>query len=368
MISVKVEKHSFFLYISVACCLVSLCNSAKAESTDAFSYAGKVITMIVSVPGGSGGDVTARTVAREWSTNIPGEPFIIVKNLVGAGGATALNFVYERAKPDGLTVYWGPWNPLDVLEGGKGIRFVPEEFGIVGSGTNMRGFIVRTNAGPGINKPADLLSVTRLKVGGRSANNILDLVGNLALKILGVSFKYVSGYRGMAQIAPSIYGEEVQAGHVASGGYNRFFTETTKKGETLLVYHHPIFDRNGSQVQPLDTLADSESFLDVYLRIHGSMPTGIYWETYKWLRINVQAVTPSILTPPGTPDHVLAILRKSVESTFQDKDFQRLWKKQFDDIIQWNHIDDTLAAFQNYRSMNKEMREVISEMSKVDWD
>jgi len=81
----------------------------------------------------------------------------------------------------------------------------------------LAGLIVRTNVKPGLTKADDLLKAKRLKVGGRSPHNILDMVGNLSLKILGVNFKYVAGYRGMSQISAAIYGEEVQSGHMAAG-------------------------------------------------------------------------------------------------------------------------------------------------------
>ena len=342
--------------------------SARAQESDQPFYAGKTITMMVGVPGGSGGDVSARTAAKEWEKRIPGNPYIIVKNLEGAGGSTVLNFLFEKAKPDGLTIFYGPWNPLDVLDEGPGIRYLPEKFSIIGSMTGMRGLIVRTDVKPGITTPDDLLKIKRLKVGGRSPNNIMDMVGNLSLEILGIDYRYVAGYRGMSQISAALYGQEVQAGHMAAGGFRRFFVETTKNGETIAAYHHTIFDRNGSAQKSVYSLGDSENFLDVYRRVHGSEPSGPYWETYKWLRINVQGATPAILAPPGIPAHLLAILRQSAEATYHDENFQKRWLKRFGEVIHWNTTEDTLSAFENYRKISDEKRKVLREMAKVAWD
>jgi len=96
--------------------------------------------------------------------------------------------------------------------------------------------------------------------------------------------------------------------------------------------------------------------------------SGPYWETYKWLRINVHGITPSLLAPPGTPDHLLAILRSSAEATYHDPDFQKLWLKQFGEVIQWNNIKDTLSAFKNYKKVDEEKRKVLHAMTKVAWD
>ena len=39
-----------------------------------------------------------------WSKAIPGNPKVVNKFMPGAGGIRAYNFVFNKAKPDGLTV------------------------------------------------------------------------------------------------------------------------------------------------------------------------------------------------------------------------------------------------------------------------
>ena len=56
------------------------------------------------MPAGGGYDVYARLLARFMEKHIPGNPSIIVQNMPGAGGMVAANYVYEVAKPDGLTM------------------------------------------------------------------------------------------------------------------------------------------------------------------------------------------------------------------------------------------------------------------------
>ena len=62
-------------------------------------YDGKTIDVIVGASAGSGGDVSARTLMAGLAERIPGNPNIIVRNMEGAGGAVALNFVFEKADP-----------------------------------------------------------------------------------------------------------------------------------------------------------------------------------------------------------------------------------------------------------------------------
>jgi len=48
-----------------------------------------------------------RIVARHLGRNIPGNPIIVVQNMPGAGTVIAANHLYNRSKPDGLTI--GVW-------------------------------------------------------------------------------------------------------------------------------------------------------------------------------------------------------------------------------------------------------------------
>src|SRR5437870_13048175 len=67
-------------------------------------YQGKTIRVIVGYPAGSAHDIWARLVAPQLTKHIPGNPATIVQIMTGAGSMTAANYVYNIAKPDGLTI------------------------------------------------------------------------------------------------------------------------------------------------------------------------------------------------------------------------------------------------------------------------
>ena len=330
-------------------------------------YEGKTIDVIVGASAGSGGDVSARTLMVGLAERIPGNPNIIVRNMEGAGGAVALNFVFEKADPDGLTFYYGNWDPMAVLAGGEGIRFLPEEFGVIGSAANERGTIVRTDAGDGLKAPSDIAKVTGLRVGGRASSNTNDLIGNLALTVIGADFRYIPGFKSMGKMAPGILSGELQAGHTATGGYSRFFAQTTADGETMMLYYHPFFDENGAIIVPGEApfYDGLPSLRDLHVEIHGAEPSGIEWETYKWLRTNVHATSPAMVAPPGTPDELLDVLRKAYQDTWADPAFQESWLAQFGDAPHVNSTASTIAAFQDYRSITPEMLAVVERMVEL---
>ena len=60
--------------------------------------------MIVSSGSGVATDTAARLVGRYLGKHMPGDPTIVARNMPGGGGLVAANYLYNVAKPDGLTI------------------------------------------------------------------------------------------------------------------------------------------------------------------------------------------------------------------------------------------------------------------------
>src|SRR5262245_57428937 len=87
-------------------------------------YKDKIIRFIVGQAAGGGYDTYTRTIAQHIIKHVPGHPAITVENMTGAGSLVAANYLYNTAKPDGLTV--ANWNSAFVLNqalGDPNIRF-----------------------------------------------------------------------------------------------------------------------------------------------------------------------------------------------------------------------------------------------------
>ena len=67
-------------------------------------YEGKVMRIVVGFSPGGGYDRMARLLAKYLPRHIPGNPTIIVENMGGASSIIAANYLYNIAKPDGLTI------------------------------------------------------------------------------------------------------------------------------------------------------------------------------------------------------------------------------------------------------------------------
>jgi len=103
--------------------LAILLGTAHAIAQTPF-FQGKTIRIAVGYLAGDTHDLWARAYARNLGKHIPGNPEIIVQNMPGAGSMIAANYVYNVAKPDGLTLgSIAPGLYLAQLTGNKEVKF-----------------------------------------------------------------------------------------------------------------------------------------------------------------------------------------------------------------------------------------------------
>jgi tripartite-type tricarboxylate transporter receptor subunit TctC len=105
---------------------------ALADSHEFFK--GKTVRLVVGTSAGGAMDEWSRFLAPHLVRNIPGAPDIVVQNMPGAGTVIAANYIYNVAKPDGLTL--GLVNPaiyIDQLLGAKEVKFDWPKLSWIGS-------------------------------------------------------------------------------------------------------------------------------------------------------------------------------------------------------------------------------------------
>jgi tripartite-type tricarboxylate transporter receptor subunit TctC len=86
---------------SIAVALAMFAQAAYAETAGGF-YQGKTVTIYVGFAPGGGYDAYAQLLAQHIRRHIPGEPYVIVKHMPGAGSLTLMNYLWSVAPPDGL--------------------------------------------------------------------------------------------------------------------------------------------------------------------------------------------------------------------------------------------------------------------------
>ena len=339
--------------------LLAAAGAPMAAAEDYF--AGKTITWVLPWPAGSGGDLHGRLTARYMEKHIPGNPTIIVNNKPGGAGIIAINTVYEQGETDGTTYFYGNWSPSAVIDEAEGVRYVPEEMGVVGTAGADLAFMVRKDQVPELAALKD----TRFIVGGRGATNAIEVLGNLALKAIGADFRYVGGFGGFSKIQAAIKANEVHAGHAGLPGYVKFFGPDSDVAHPL--YYHQQFDVDGNPMPKPEKAypASVPTFYEAHIALHGEPPSGPYWEAYKWWHSSLMAAATAILSPPGVDPDVLAIMQEAFQDTAKDPEYLAEYEGSIGVPPPFNPTDLSVQILQTFRDMPPEVQEVVQEISNL---
>ena len=165
------------------------------------SLSGKTVRIVVGYSAGGGFDTLTRVIARHLPKHLPGNPKIIVSNMTGAGGAVALNYVYSRGTPDGLT--WVSSDGALVLSkilGLPGPDFDIEKFPWLGVGqTENQACMVMTRTG--ITTAEQFLrSPTPIRIASTVPGDSVHIRPMIAAEAVGANFKIIQGYPGTADM------------------------------------------------------------------------------------------------------------------------------------------------------------------------
>ena len=138
------------------CALVCAGGSAAQADAVADFYKGRTVTVVVSSSAGGGYDTLARAVARHIGKHLPGHPVFVVRNMPGAGGVTASNFLFTNADKDGSVIGLVQNNtPFEPLFGTREARYDPVKFNWLGSPSVETAMVLLWHAVP-VNSIEDL--------------------------------------------------------------------------------------------------------------------------------------------------------------------------------------------------------------------
>lgn len=341
------------LVLAAAILVVPTLLKSKAQAAD--FYSGKTLTIMNNYPPGGPSDIEGRIFARYLPKYIPGNPKIIFKNMGGAGGLTAFNWLGEVARPDGLTTCFYTWNPVVQIIGDAKLRVPFDKFVFVVGTTTPTVAFIRKDVAPGINGPADFLKAHDFKIAGLSDDALHDVRHRLSLDmLLGPVYGNVTGFAGFAPMFKAIQQNEVQFTSSSLPGYNGAVVPTmVKTGIVVPVFQYELTTPDG-KFSASPSIPDLPTWLDLYHVKYGKdvMPSGVKWEAYKLLNVLYTNMLRTVLLPPGSPDEAARDLAIGFEGVMKDPAFQA----EFEKVIQ---APPQLIG-------REEGQKVIAELTKVD--
>jgi tripartite-type tricarboxylate transporter receptor subunit TctC len=309
------------LSIAIVTAVVLAVGAGASQAQNAF-YKGKRLSILVNYAAGGPTDIEGRLLARHIARHIDGQPNIVVQNMDGAGGLVGTNWLGEVAPRDGSVMGYttgAAWlyasDPAHYR-----VDFLTYEFIAYQPGTSV--YFVRTDVEPRLKASTDLLKVKNLVSGGLSADSNKDLLMRLALDMLGMPYRHVTGYRSNTNARLALQRNEINFFSESPPGYRSVVEPTlVKNGTVIPTWYDPGWDGESMKVPRQIEGLTIPPFHEFYQSVRSKPPTGQLWEVYlASLAVN-SAMQRLLVLPPGAPAVALDALRTAVRELNNDRAF-----------------------------------------------
>ena len=280
--------------------------AAPARAADTSPFAGKTVRILVGFSAGGGYDIYARELGRYLGRHIPGNPSIVVQNMVGAGSLKAVNFLYNAAPRDGTVLAtFARGIVFEPLVGHlDGAQFDAPKFNWIGSISNEVS-VCAINTSRGIFTWQDMLTKKTL-IGASGAGADSDVFPIVLRNLFQLPMRIVTGYPGGTDLNLAMERGEIDGrcgwSWTSIVSRNRDWLANKRIQITLqiaLAKHEDLPD------VPLITDLVSDPRRDAALR----------------LIVSRQSIARPFAAPPEVPAERIETLRQAFDATMRDPDF-----------------------------------------------
>jgi tripartite-type tricarboxylate transporter receptor subunit TctC len=310
--------------LALVFCLIGInAGSALPALGQSDFYKGKTITVIAGTTPGALYDQWSRLLAAHMGKHISGKPDMIVQNMPGAGHMIAANYLYNKAKPDGLTIIGSivPSLYFDQLIGRKEAQYDWGKFAWIGSPVRGESQMYMRADTP-YKTIEDVRNAKEPpRCGAQGTSDSAYYLPKLFEEVIGTKFNLVQGYPGGPEIDLAVERGEI---------FCRAFTiEAFLSREPYHTWRKKGFVRN---------------IIQTGKKRDAKLPeTPTVWETmdrYKTpesgrrlasVMLASGALGRPMIGAPGTPPDRVRMLREAFNKTMEDKEFlAALDKRRFD--------------------------------------
>jgi tripartite-type tricarboxylate transporter receptor subunit TctC len=251
--------------------------------------------------------------------HIPGNPDFIVQNMPGAGSMIAANYVYNVAKPDGLTVGMpAPALYLDQLAGRAEVKFDVRKFVWIGSPVQEPVLLYMRSDAP-YKSVADIRSAKQPPKCGSTGTSSSDYILARLLEetLPPLKIQTVLGYPGGAEIDLGVErGEVICRGMTASPFFGRepFMTWRKKNFVRVLLFTGKKRHPEAPEAPTIREIFDQEKVPEASRRVADVI-------------LAAEDFGRPIMAPPGTSAEHTKILRAGFAAAIKDPELLNEAKK-----------------------------------------
>ena len=298
---------------SIASWALIVCVCLPASPVAANFYEGKTLNFVINFTPGGPTDFEGRLVARHLGKHIVGNPTIIVRNMPGAGGAIGLNWLGQVAGTDGLTVGYLAGVTTKVVMGDPAIKVDVRNMKFIAGVPGVSVTYIRRDVPPGINKPLDIMRSGDFWAGGLTPESAKDVRMRMQLDLLGVRYRYVSGYPGAAEARLAFQRGEIHLTAETIPTYRASIEPAlVNTGEAIPLWLDPLDDGDALTQSPDADGIPADNFYDFYKKAMGKEPQGELWESYRVINGVSAMFLRLIMMPAGAPDPAVSSIKAAL--------------------------------------------------------
>src|SRR6266508_2655447 len=323
--------------------LISSKERAGAQADTAF-YAGKAIQLLVASGPGGTTDVSARLVGRYLGKHIPGNPGIVVQNMSGGGGLVAANYLFNVAKPDGLTIAAiSRANYIEQMVGRPEVKTDFRKFNWIGS-FNKAPMMVACRSDTEYKSIAAIRAAkTPPRFGQSGTGSISYIFANLMERVLDIKLKNVTGFQSGRDTDLGLERGEIDCRAtsditVIRAPWNRWGKEN------YVTFINQQGPEKSALLPPVATVAEL------------ARPEGKPYLNLMSVMLAYTEFDRPFAAPPGVPKERVQILRESFERMLKDAEFATEAKK----LLDWDG-----ATYLSGEQLQKKLIATITQPAEV---
>jgi tripartite-type tricarboxylate transporter receptor subunit TctC len=292
-----------------------LTSAAHAQSAEEFFRGKKDLNFITSSAVGGGYDSYSRLIAHHMSKYLPGNPTIVVQNMLGGGGIRATNYIYNVAPRDG-TVFGlidrgMPTAPLLYADKSQA-RFDAVRFSWIGSIMRETGMGVLSARSP-------VASIEDAKTrpiffGATGPETDPAMYTRLLNDLVGTKIKVINGYKGQPEEFQAVEKGELDGLFMSgwSGPGRAYVRDQISKGlMRLLVQMAPARDPQHMDTPTIIDLVSAPQDRQIVELVMDRVSLGR-----------------PVVAPPGLAPDRLALLRTAFRQAIDDPELRADADKQ----------------------------------------
>ncbi len=357
----KLDRRTILLCTPLIATSTLLAAPARAQF-----YKDKTLTLLINYGVGGNADTEARVYQQHLSQYIPGHPTIIIRNMPGAGGVTAMNQLGLNigSQPDGLTAGYFTMSATVLITDDPVLKIKMDDLAPIAAARGWNVVYARKDIVPGgYTKPEDFRRAQNIYAGGYSRASSQDTRLRLALETMKLPYKMVTGFPGTAQLNKAMLQNEVNfTGSSLPGYQTTVIPQIINTGVGVTLFQYSIIGLDGKPTgNPALEKLGIPTFHKFYEEAFGKPPSGPKSDALLLTNDIATKMQRAMFLPKGSPPEAIAALRQAFTAVAADPDFIADYRRitgEAPDLVSAQEVE---RIFQRIRDVSPEVKQVLKD-------